>query len=44
MPVAAVLDFHKAGYTADAIIAEYPRLKPEDIAAAIEWENQQKAS
>lgn len=44
VPVAAVLDFHKAGYTADAIIAEYPRLKPEDIAAAIEWENQQKAS
>lgn len=44
VPVAAILDFHRAGYSVEEIIAEYPRLKTEDVAAAIEWESQQKAS
>jgi uncharacterized protein (DUF433 family) len=44
VPVAAILSFHMAGFSADEIMAEYPRLTPEDIAAAIEWEQGKKAS
>jgi uncharacterized protein (DUF433 family) len=38
IPVSAILDFHRAGYDTEAIIREYPRLTPEDVAAALEWE------
>jgi uncharacterized protein (DUF433 family) len=38
IPTSAVWDFHEAGYTAEQIIDEYPRLYPEDIRAAIEFE------
>ena len=34
----AVWNFHRAGYDADAIIREYPRLKRDDITAAIAYE------
>ena len=42
IPTQAVWNFHKAGYTADAIIKEYPRLTPEDVRAAIEFESNRK--
>jgi len=38
IPTQAVWNFHEAGYSADAIIKEYPRLMPEDIKAAIDFE------
>lgn len=38
VPTKAIWNFHRAGYSATAIIKEYPRLKPRDIAAAIEFE------
>lgn len=38
IPVSAIIDFHRAGFDADAIIREYPRLTAEDVAAALEWE------
>ncbi|SRR5712692_4599685 len=38
VPTAAIWNLHQAGSTDSAIIREYPRLKPEDIKAAIEYE------
>lgn len=38
IPTSIVYDFHKAGYSAAAIIDEYPQLGEEDIRAAIEYE------
>jgi DNA-binding transcriptional MerR regulator len=40
---AAVWNFHTAGYDEDAIIREYPRLKRDDIKAAIVHERKQHA-
>jgi uncharacterized protein (DUF433 family) len=34
----AIWNFHRAGYDSDAILKEYPRLKAQDVAAAIEFE------
>jgi uncharacterized protein (DUF433 family) len=36
IPTQAIWNFHEAGYSADAIIREYPRLTPPDVRAAIE--------
>jgi len=38
IPTAAVWDFFEAGYSVDAIIGEYPSLKPKDVQAAIRYE------
>lgn len=38
IPTTAIWHYHKAGYSTDAIIAEYPRLTPTDIEAAIRFE------
>jgi DNA-binding transcriptional MerR regulator len=38
VPTAAVWSFHRAGYDEAAIIREYPQLKPEDVRAAIAYE------
>ncbi len=38
----AIWNFHKAGYSADEIIDEYPRLTQRDIEAAIEFESRQR--
>lgn len=42
----AVWQFRNAGYSDDQILREYPRLTPDDICAAVEYEEQrrQKAS
>jgi uncharacterized protein (DUF433 family) len=40
----AILEFRKAGYTDDMIIAEFPGLSPEDIQAAIEYEEKGRAA
>lgn len=37
IPLKAILAFHQDGYSAEAIIRQYPSLTPEDIAAAIAW-------
>jgi DNA-binding transcriptional MerR regulator len=44
IPTSAIWDFHDAGYGVDAIVAEYPRLTPADVAAAIDFEKRQRAS
>lgn len=38
IPTSAIWNFHKAGYSQDAIIAEFPRLTAEDVRAAIRFE------
>jgi DNA-binding transcriptional MerR regulator len=38
IPTSAIWKFHAAGYDTDAIIEAYPRLTPEDVAAALEHE------
>ena len=46
IPTLAIWNFHTAGYSPSAILAEYPRLTAQDIKAAIEFEEgrQQKAA
>jgi uncharacterized protein (DUF433 family) len=43
IPTQAVWHFHEAGYSPKDIIAEYPRLTPSDIAAAIEFERDRQS-
>lgn len=43
VPTSAVWNLHEAGYSAPEIIREYPRLKAEDIDAAIAHEEGRKA-
>ena len=38
IPTEAIWNFHVAGYDAEAIIREYPRLTPNDVRAAIAFE------
>lgn len=39
IPTTAIWHYYKAGYSTDAIIAEYPRLTPADVDAAIQFES-----
>lgn len=39
IPTEAIWNFHEAGYSVKAIIAEYPRLVPADVRSAIEFES-----
>ena len=43
IPTTAVWNFHRAGFTSDAIIQEYPRLTAADVAAAIEFERDRQS-
>ena len=36
IPVSAIWEFHKAGYSEEQIMSEYPRLQPADVRAAID--------
>ena len=38
IPTSAIWNFHEAGYSAEEIIKEYPRLTAEDVEAAIDHE------
>ncbi|MGQ0813194.1 MAG: DUF433 domain-containing protein [Gemmatimonadota bacterium] len=38
IPTSAIWNFHEAGYSAEQILQEYPRLMPADIHAAVEYE------
>lgn len=40
IPTEAVWNFHVAGFDVDAIVREYPRLTPEEVRAAIDFESQ----
>lgn len=42
VPTKAVWNFHKAGYDTEGIIREYPRLTPEDVQAAIVFEEDRR--
>ncbi len=42
IPTSAVWNFHKAGYSVQDIIREYPRLTPVDVEAAITFETQRQ--
>ena len=42
IPTQAIWNFHQAGYDANAIITEYPRLTTKDVHAAIEFEADQR--
>ncbi|MBF6568597.1 MAG: DUF433 domain-containing protein [Candidatus Binataceae bacterium] len=44
IPTAAVYRLHKAGFTSDAILREFPRLQPVDVDAAIKHERVKVAS
>lgn len=39
VPTSAVWNLHEAGYSSRQIIREYPRLKPKDVRAAIDYED-----
>lgn len=38
IPTATIYSFHKAGYSDQEIVKQYPRLTPEDVRAAIKYE------
>jgi uncharacterized protein (DUF433 family) len=38
IPTSAIYGFHKAGYSAQEIVKQYPRLTPDDVKSAIEYE------
>lgn len=40
----AIWNFHEAGYTHAAILREYPRLRPADVKAAIDFESKRRAA
>lgn len=42
VPTSAIWNLHKAGYSPEAIIQEYPRLTPEDVGSAIAHEEEQR--
>jgi uncharacterized protein (DUF433 family) len=42
IPTAAIWDFHVAGYEADQILDEYPRLVPADVETAIHFEKERR--
>lgn len=45
IPTQAIWNFHSAGFDTAAIIREYPRLAPQDVEAAVEFEQKrQKAA
>ncbi|MQA92634.1 MAG: DUF433 domain-containing protein [Gemmatimonas sp.] len=44
IPTSAVWHFHQAGYSAEDIIKEYPRLKLADITAAIDFESRRRSA
>ena len=44
IPTSAVRRFKEAGYTIEQIIAEYPDLTPDDVAAALEYEDKSAAA
>jgi DNA-binding transcriptional MerR regulator len=44
IPTEAIWNFHQAGYDYAAIIREYPRLTPEDVRAAVEFEASRRAA
>jgi uncharacterized protein (DUF433 family) len=41
-PTEAIWNFHAEGYDTHAIIREYPRLAPEDVRAAIDFESRRQ--
>lgn len=42
IPTIAIWEFHEAGYDEEAILKEYPRLQPADIAAALSHERRRR--
>jgi uncharacterized protein (DUF433 family) len=44
IPTQAIWSFHQAGYRQNAIINEFPRLKPADVRAAIAFEKKRQAA
>ena len=42
IPTRAVWNLHVAGYGVEAIIREYPRLRPADVDAALAYEKEQR--
>jgi len=44
IPTSAIWNFYEDGYTVEEIIDEYPRLSPEDVQAAIDFEQERRAS
>ncbi len=42
VPTSAVWNLHKAGFSTNSIITEYPRLKAEDVSAAIAFEQSRR--
>lgn len=44
VPTEAVWEFHQAGYKAEAIIEEFPRLTKKDVRAAVLFERKRKAA
>lgn len=44
IPTSAIWEFHRAEYPVEAILAQYPQLTPDDIEAAIRYEQSRRLS
>jgi uncharacterized protein (DUF433 family) len=44
IPTSTIWHFHEAGYSAEDIITEYPRLTVQDVAAAIDFESRRRSA
>lgn len=44
IPVSAIQDFASAGYSREKILREYPDLEPEDIDAALAYQQERTAA
>lgn len=44
IPTTAIWNFHEAGFSPEEIVVEYPRLKPADVQAAIDFESRRRSA
>lgn len=44
IPTSAIWNYHEAGYSVDAIMREYPRLRAADVKAAITFEKRRRSA
>lgn len=44
IPTSAIWNYHEAGYSAEAILEEYPRLTSDDVRAAVDFEERRRSA
>jgi len=43
IPTSTMWEFHKAGYSSEDILKQYPQLTPDDVAAALKYEGEHRS-